>query len=325
MILNLKIILIIALLLLIGFFFIPLPKAGHPVWGVNFSQKQAEMLSLDWKKTYLAILDDLKVRNIKLPAHWDLIEPQEGSFDFNDLDWQIKEAGERNAKILLVLGIKTTRWPECHIPDWAKNLSKEKQQERILEMIQIVINRYKNSDAISSWQVENEPFLSFGDCPWQDENFLRKEVSLVKQIDSARPIIISASGEWSSWLKEAELADKVAITMYRIAWFPEYNRYLDYYFPQMFYWIKSEIVNIMRGKNVIVGELQAEPWGKTLLSDSSLEEQIKTMNLDQFKENIAFAEGTGFNEFYLWGSEWWYWMKEKQNKPDIWLQAQNLF
>jgi len=27
---------------------------------------------------------------------------------------------------------------------------------------------------------------------------------------------------------------------------------------------------------------------------------------------------------YLWGSEWWYWLKEKQNDPKIWEEAKNL-
>jgi len=27
----------------------------------------------------------------------------------------------------------------------------------------------------------------------------------------------------------------------------------------------------------------------------------------------------------LWGGEWWYWMKEKQNQPEIWQEAKKLF
>ncbi len=71
--------------------------------------------------------------------------------------------------------------------------------------------------------------------------------------------------------------------------------------------------------------MQAEPWGPTLLYDSPLEEQEKTMNLEQFRENIEFAKKTGFKEFYLWGAEWWHWMKEKQNKSEIWNEARKLF
>jgi len=36
------------------------------------------------------------------------------------------------------------------------------------------------------------------------------------------------------------------------------------------------------------------------------------------KKNIEFAKKTGLKEFYLWGGEWWYWMKEKQGRPELW-------
>jgi len=45
-------------------------------------QKHSEELGLDWKKTYLAILDDLKVKNLKLVAYWDLIEEEPGVYNF---------------------------------------------------------------------------------------------------------------------------------------------------------------------------------------------------------------------------------------------------
>jgi len=61
------------------------------------------------------------------------------------------------------------------------------------------------------------------------------------------------------------------------------------------------------------------------LYDSPLEEQKKTMDLEQFKKNIEFAKKTGLKEFYLWGSEWWYWMKEIQKQPEIWDEAKKLF
>ena len=80
---------------------------------------------LDWKETYLALLDDLKVKNLKIAAHWDLIEPQDGVYDFADLDWQLEQARLHNAKVMLAIGMKTPRWPECHVPEWAKNIGKE--------------------------------------------------------------------------------------------------------------------------------------------------------------------------------------------------------
>ena len=75
--------------------------AQEIIWGVNFSQKQAEALGMDWQETYLALLDDLGVRDLKLATYWNLIEKEETKYNFDDLDWQINEAEKRGAKLLL--------------------------------------------------------------------------------------------------------------------------------------------------------------------------------------------------------------------------------
>jgi hypothetical protein len=114
-------------------------------------------------------------------------------------------------------------------------------------------------------------------------------------------------------------------TMYKKVWFRQLRMYVSYLFPPVFYYRKAQIVKKIFNKKVIVVELQAEPWGPALLYDSSLTEQEKTMNLEQFKYNVEFAKKTGLDTFYLWGSEWWYWMKVKQNNPEIWNEAKKLF
>ena len=318
---------LIFLLFFIFYFFVGKTKPAEKIeWGVNFSQKQAENLGLDWKETYLALLDDLKVKNIKLITHWDLIEPNKDDYRFEDLDWQIKKAEDYNAKILLVIGMKTGRWPECHEPEWAKGLSKEEQQKEILEIVERIVLRYKDSPAIEYWQVENEPFFPFGECPWVDEKFLKKEIDLVKSLDEKnRPIVISDSGEGSFWIRAARFDDIVGTTMYKKVWFHQLGIYIHYPFPPIFYWRKAQLIKKLFGKKVICIEFQAEPWGPKLLYDSPLEEQEKTMNLEQFRKNVEFAKKTGLDTFYLWGGEWWYWMKVKQNNSRIWEEARNLF
>ena len=315
------------LLLIFCYLFIGTPPQAKEIsWGVNFSQKHAQNLGLDWKETYSALLDDLKVKNIKLITHWDLIELNEGKYYFEDLDWQIKKAEEKDARLLLVIGMKTGRWPECHIPEWAKNLNKEEQQKEILEMIEEVVLRYRERVSVWAWQVENEPFFPFGECPWVDKNFLKKEIDLVKSLDSqSRPIVISDSGEGSLWVNAAKFGDIVGTTLYKKVWFRQLGNYIYYPFPPIFYWRKAQLIEKIFDKKVIVVELQAEPWGPKLLYESPLEEQEKTMNLERFKANIEFAKKTGLDEFYLWGGEWWYWLKEKQNKPEIWQEAKKLF
>ena len=49
------------------------------------------------------------------------------------------------------------------------------------------------------------------------------------------------------------------------------------------------------------------------------------MDLERFQKNIKFAKKTGLDEFYLWGAEWWYWLKTKHDKPEIWEEAKKLF
>ena len=318
---------LILLLAFAGYLFIGSKEPAKEItWGVNFSQKHAKYLGLDWQETYLALLNDLKIKNLKVATYWDLIETKEGEYNFEDLDWQVAKARQNEAKILLVIGMKTPRWPECHLPDWAKNLNKQEQQEKILKLLENIVLRYRDSETIGAWQVENEPFFPFGECLWADKDFLKKEVNLVKSLDSQhRPVVISDSGEGPFWISAASIGDIVGITMYKKVWVQQIGFYLTYPFPPVFYHRKAEIVRKIFGKEVICVELQAEPWGPKLLYDTPLEEQQKTMNLEQFKYNIEFAKNTGLKEFYLWGAEWWYWMKEKQQKPEIWDEAKKLF
>lgn len=321
------ILLLFVLILAVYFSFGRTEQAEDINWGVNFSQKHAENLGLDWKETYLALLDDLGVRDIKIAVHWDLIEPKEGKYNFEDLDWQINEIKKRQGRALLAIGMKTPRWPECHIPDWALGLNKEFQQEKVLKLVENIVLKYKGEAVVWAWQVENEPFFEFGNCPWSgDEEFLKKEIETVKSADALdRSVIISDTGEFSLWLKPAKIGDIIGITIYRKVWSEQINLYIGFPFSPVFYWRKIQFIKKFFDKEVLCVELQAEPWAKELLYSFSLEEQEKTMNLEQFKKNIEFAKRTGLNIFYFWGAEWWHWMKEKQGKPEIWDEARKIW
>ncbi len=308
--------------LLFSFFFLgKAPETREIKWGAIFSQKHAKNLGLDWKKVYLSILDDLKAKNLKIITHWDLMEPENNKFDFANLDWQIEEAEKRKAKIILVLGLKTGRWPECHMPSWLKG--KKEWEKELLEYLKIAILRYKDSPSIFAWQIENEPFFPFGECPKIKKDLVKKEIDLVKSLDK-RPVIFADSGEFSFWILAARLGDIVGTTLHRKVYFKEIKRYITYPFPPVYYWRKAKIVHFLFGKKVIVGELQAEPWCKSLIYNCSLEEQMITMNFEQFEKNIEFAKKTGLDTFYFWGTEWWYFMKERGDER-FWEKAKNLF
>lgn len=295
-------------------------------YGVTFSKKQAISLGLDWKETFVQMLDDLGVKKLRLAAYWDEIESSNDIFEYQDLDWQIEEAGKRNVEIILAVGGRLPRWPECHFPFWIENLSKEQREKETLFYIEKTILKYKDNKNIYAWQIENEPFLSqFGICPELDPKFLDQEISLVKRIDT-RPIIVTDSGELSVWIPAAKRADIFGTTMYRDTYSEHLKAYVHYPIEPGFFRFKKNIAKLFaRPSDWVVIELQGEPWGPKPFQDLSQEERDKTMDLQKFKEMIQFSSQTGFREFYFWGVEWWYWEKTVKNNPAIWEEAKKLY
>lgn len=323
----LGIIIIIAIFLAI--LFIPAFNRPHPInFGVTFSQPFAEWLGLDWKKAYLEILDDLGVKDLRLIGYWSEIEKKQGQFDFGDLDWQIEMAKERGVRVILVLGQKVPRWPECHYPGWLDKTDKKNAEEKTLRLIREAVIHYKDQDNIEAWQVENEPlFFLFGKCPFfPSRGFLKKEIALVRSLDS-RPIMITDSGELSAWFGSAHLGDYLGTTMYRVTWNPLIGFfYYDHVLAPAFYRVKGYI-NGLSPSRIIISELQAEAWGEqeaTLLS-LPLAEQKKSMDAERLKKNLDFASRTGFSRAYLWGAEYWYWLKDKKGDASLWQAAKEIW
>lgn len=301
-------------------------------WGATYSKLFAQKMGLDWQKVYLEILDDLKIKNLRLIAYWPEIEPEKGVFNFSDMDWQIEQVASRNAKIILAVGRKLPRWPECHEPEWAKKLEldlnatlylKSNEKEYLLGYIEKTINHYKANPNIIAWEVENEPFLNFGECPALDVQLLDDEIALVHRLDS-RPVIVTDSGELSFWVRAAERADIFGTTMYRWVWSPYLGNY-KYPIPPAFFRAKERIVRWFVGqqKPFIVIELQGEPWYQKQIYEILVEKQLELLKFEDFKSLIDYAKKTGFDTYYLWGAEWW-WSLKQNNHPEYWEYVKNL-
>ncbi len=321
---KILIIVIFFAVIILTIYFVFIPRREDVQYGVTFNKTFAEYLGLDWKETYLAILDDAGVKRVRLSSYWMEVEPQKDVYLFDDLDWQIEEAEKRDVKMIIVLGQKQPRWPECHIPRWAGELKEKERQEELLEIIEKIVERYKDKKNITAWQVENEPFLPFGECPKLDKDFLDREIDLVHSLDS-RPIIISDSGELGTWYNAAGRADILGTTLYRIVWDKHFG-YVHYPVASISYRIKAAIIMYVTGVDkVIIVELQAEPWGPEAILDTPLDEQFKSMSLEQFRENIEYVRKIEFSEAYLWGAEWWYWLKTEKGDDRIWEEAKEVF
>ena len=291
-------------------------------WGSSFDASYAESLGLDWKKTYLSLLDEVGVDYLRLVAFWNVLEPQDGRFDFSTLDFQMIEAQNRGVGVTLAVGRRLPRWPECHIPDWAAELSEEEQQGQALEFITAVVNRYRESPHLEYWQLENEPFVGFfGECSKLDRDFLQTEIDNMAYLDPSHPVLLTDSGEISTWFPISGLGENLGISMYRMIYDASYTKlYISYrpFFPQWYYRAKANFYKkIGRLRTVFVSELQAEPWGSRPLTEMSLEEQYLSLSPDQLRHNIAFGRSTGFDRIYLWGAEWWFYAREKLGVPDF--------
>lgn len=294
-------------------------------YGVTFSQPYAQYLGLDWKLVLTEILDDLQIQNYRLVAYWNLIEIGPGVYDFSDLDWQINEVAKRGGNVILAVGLRVPRWPECHIPVWASNLPEDQLIEANKEYIEAVVKHYSDSPnikTITNWQVENEPFLNiFGHCIRQNESIVSDKVGIVKNL-SKLPVTITDSGELGGWHKTAKLADLLGISIYRRVSQPIVG-YINYPLPPVFYSLRAWLVGLFVGNNsVYISELQLEPWINGNLIETTVAKQKQAMSEEHMINFINYAKRTGLNPIYFWGVEWWYYMKQK-GEPGYWDEIKN--
>jgi hypothetical protein len=326
------ILLIVIILLAPEVFFIsvrPVPQTNIN-YGVTFSKKYAQEIGLDWKGAYLEILDELNVKNMRLIAYWDDSEPVVNNYNFSDIEWQLNEAQKRDISVIMTIGRKVPRYPECFEPIWYKKLTDEKVKESLLDdYIRNAVYVLKDYKAIKMWQVENEPFFPFGECTATKKEVLENEIKIVRSIDK-RPIILQDSGEGGFWFPSYKMADYLGISMYRKTWFDFWgifihkSFYVQYPLEHWAYKVKSVLTGVPVEK-IMVTELQAEPWGPVINSKLTDDESNKTMSKQDFLDTITYAQKSGFKDLYLWGVEWWLWQKDIKNNPYYWDTAKALF
>jgi len=323
-----KALLLLALILIGLYFFLAIEKSPKEIdYGMSFNTFYAGELGLDWKETYDAIIDDLGVKHLRLAAHWTMIEPQKDVFNFAELDYQMDKAKENDADVILAVGRRLPRWPECHIPAWAADDEWSLKKEEIKTYIKAVVERYRGYDNIKYWQVENEPFLGvFADehCGPLDEDFLKEEIALVKELDPGREVLVTDSGNLGLWYKPYSLGDAFGTSLYVYLWNPELGK-IKSILPASWYTVRKNLLGYIYGKkDTLLIELSAEPWLTQPIASTTLEVQFDRMDIDKFEEVIKTARKTKFSQQYLWGAEWWYYLK-KQGHPEFWNMGKTLY
>jgi len=328
---NKKITLIVSVLivLFLGVYLLLInkPTPDKIQYGVSFNTPYAYELRLDWKKVYEAVLTELDVNHLRLSAHWDLVEPEDDKWNFEELDYQVIRAKEEGADVIFGVGKRLPRWPECHVPDWAKGLTLEEQENKILEYIKVVVDRYKDYENIIMWQVENEAFLSIFAhqyCAGFDVKFLEEEIALVKSLDPTRQVLLTDSADLGLWSGPYSRGDLFGTTLYLYVWNEKMGA-IKNYLPSSWYRAKSSLMEIFHGKKeIILIELSLEPWLSESVVDAPFETQLERMNPERFDEVLKYAKDTRMQKQYLWGAEWWYYMNEN-GYPEFWEKAKEVF
>jgi hypothetical protein len=315
---------------LIGFIVLLLAQKEKPeevIYGMSFNTPYARELGLEWSETYDAVIDELGVRHLRLAAHWPMVEPIPNIYNFEELDYQIKRAEEVEAEVVFAVGHRLPRWPECHTPDWASGMTMSERNTAQLRYMEAVVNRYKDSPAITTWQVENEPFLevfAFDYCGELDTDFLDQEIELVRKLDPTRPILVTDSGNLGTWHGAYTRGDMFGTSVYVHFWNPELGQFRTW-LPSWFYRAKDNLMRVLFGdKETVLIELSAEPWLVAPIVEVPLDVQFTRMNLQKFEDILEYAEGTHYEKQYLWGAEWWYWL-HLQGRSEMWERGKKLF
>ncbi len=319
--------------------------------GTTFSKVQCRYLDIDWKETYLAVLG-LNWSIIRIGAYWDEIEPEEGRYDFSGLDWQVEQAKARNIPVILTVGMKAPRWPEYFIPEWLYNKTKIGGSHIIgknpvlrkytLEFIEDVIGHYGEEPAVAYIQVENEALNRYGGGNWQiSREFLSEETKLVSSVDPLkRPIILTTATQpnWfirflvSIFTKGNPIEDNLSICdILGINVYPVIGRTtlgIRHYVKNRKKQREERFSYILRtakeeGKEAWVMELQAEPWepGKLVHTKG---ESAPSASPEMTREYFLDLRQEGFTTILLWGAEYWYYQKMRNNNDAWWEMAEEI-
>lgn len=91
------------------------------------------------------------------------------------------------------------------------------------------------------------------------------------------------------------------------------------------YRAKARLIALVRGKKVVIAELQGEPWGAQPSAQMSAAERRTALSPERLRDLKNFAERTQLPEAWWWGVEYWYWEKVMNNEPAFWEAARPSF
>jgi hypothetical protein len=313
-------------IIIFSLLFAPGPGPADEIsYGITWSKPYAEALHINSQDGLKAVLEELRIRHVRLPVYWTEVEKAEGTFDWTSIREQLETIKQYNGQATLILGAKQVRWPECWVPSWMDGRSDEDRRRMQRRYVEAAYALFQDEESVVRWQVENEPSFPFGDCVGMQKEEVIGELAFVRaqeeeragQGKTKRPVTTTDAGELATWLDFAGKVDGIGISLYRTVLTRTHEPVHYWFYRPGFYAIRARLFRPYIGP-VYLSELQMEPWAPKAITADSPDEHFVIFSQKDMREHFEFARQTGFSEIHFWGAEWWYFMKTQRNRPEYW-------
>ncbi len=315
---------------------------GAPLYGANFSCKRAAWLGLDCARTLALLLDDLGVRRFRLAVYWSEAEPAPGRYDWRAIDAQLDALHARGATAVVVIGMKGPRWPEFWFPRWLERMTPIPAegypedaplvQEYLFPYLEAAARHLAAHPAVEAIQVENEPFVYYrghANKRHLRPELVAREIETVRQATGGRLPVVVSHASWfrgdptPRWILDHAdvLAQSVYTKRQRGPW-----PWL-YLFPYQLGPLTPDLPGqaraaARRGKELWIGELQAEPYEQATRDPRTLPaHELRSFSVRWLERNVELARRSGATRVYFWGAEWWAYLRERRGDASLWEAA----
>lgn len=329
------------------------PRGAAPI-GISFRPLQAAALGLDPEAALRALLA-YPFQLIRLGAYWNRLEPEPGRFQPEELDQQLEAAERAGKQVIMCVGpVKAFGYPEFFVPPHHLDrplregvLVRPDEHRRLLEagtaFVTRVVERYRDRDAITAWQVEHEAVDPLGmEHSWRlSEAFVRAEVEAVRAADPGRPVMMNGFLPTSTpvrvqqWWRTRDQGDSLSVAqrladIVGIDFYPRHalaaagplTLYLD---GSRARWQQRRRERLLDwaakdGRRLMISEVQAEPWEAVTTPPSPVGRAMYSCRpedlIGNYSQCMRWSKQSGFvmDGYLFWGAEYWL-LRERQGDP----------
>lgn len=229
-------------------------------------------------------------------------------------------------------------------------------RRHLLAFLDAAARRLSVHPAVEALQVENEPyvnyrpnrllrrigrerygpgehrslqilFLRFGwnATTWRiSDSFLVEEVATVRAAAPSTPIVLTHASwlrtdrSWRSLLQLGDVLGQSVYTKQQLGPWPWL-----YLFPYRLGPLSPHLPAQARaaarqGKALWITELQAEPFEKSGMDERHAPRAINGFTPGRLAENVTLARRAGATRVYLWGVEWWAFLRARHGDGRLW-------